>query len=264
VAWDEVVLRAAPKMRTAPPAVGTAPRIAIEPELAVWRAPTDNDGIKQRTRLAESFDSMGGPTLARWLRQGLDHLPADQLVRHEVRREVTAAGIEFHHTVVVPDALADLPRVGVRFTVPGRFRHFRWCGRGPHENYPDRNRSAVLGVWEGGPDEFVYVVPQEFGLRTDTRWLELADPRRGDVLRIDVLQPTAAHVPALHWSATHFTADDLWPVNHVADLRPRKELVVHLDAAHRGLGTNSCGPDTLPEHQVQPGTYRFSYRVSQR
>ncbi len=237
--------------------------MAIAPELALWRAPTDNDGLKLKAdRLG--VPGVGGPTLERWLGQGLHHLPAESLVAHTSRRVVTDNGLEFHHTVVVPDELADLPRVGVRFALPARFTRLRWCGRGPHENYPDRNRSALLGVWEGEPDELPYVMPQEFGLRTDSRWIECIDPRRGEVLRIDVLQPSARHLATLHWSATHHTADDLWPAAHAADLTPRKELVVHLDAAHRGLGTASCGPDTLAQYQVQPGTYRFSYRVSAR
>ena len=46
------------------------------------------------------------------------------------------------------------------------------------------------------------------------------------------------------------------------ELRPRKELVVHLDVAHRGIGTASCGPDVLPQYRITPGTYRFAYRLS--
>ena len=32
--------------------------------------------------------------------------------------------------------------------------------------------------------------------------------------------------------------------------------------AHRGLGTASCGPDTLPQYRVGAGTYVLSYEVS--
>ena len=90
--------------------------------------------------------------------------------------------------------------------MPGRFGRLRWYGRGPHENYPDRNRSAMLGVWEGEPDASPYLVPQEFGLRTDCRWFELVDERRGETLRIDAVGPTSA----LHVSATHHLPDDLY------------------------------------------------------
>ena len=38
-------------------------------------------------------------------------------------------------------------------------------------------------------------------------------------------------------------------------------LVVHVDVAHRGLGTASCGPDVLDRYRIRPDTYRFSYRL---
>ena len=263
VAWDEVEVRRAPRRSSSagPPRlpVGATPaRVSFECEPSVWRAPTDNDGIKLSSRLSELI-LVGAPTLSRWLRQGLDVRPAGEIVRHSVRRVDTGDGVEFHHTFVVPEEYDDLPRVGVRAFLPRRFGSVRWCGRGPHENYPDRNRAAVHGVWEAEPDRLPYVLPQEFGLRTDTRWLELRDPGRGDVVRIDVLRPTSAHLPSFHFSATHHTAEDMWASTHAADLQPRRQLVLHLDAAHRGVGTASCGPDTLPKYRIGPGTYRLSF-----
>ena len=79
----------------------------------------------------------------------------------------------------------------------------------------------------------------------------------GRTVRIDVLRPDT-----LHCSATHFTADDLFAADHETELAPRRELVVHLDVAHRGLGTASCGPDVLPAVPRPAGGYRFAYRLS--
>ena len=47
----------------------------------------------------------------------------------------------------------------------------------------------------------------------------------------------------------------------VTELRRREGLVVHLDIAHRGVGTASCGPDIHPRHAIAAGTYRFAYRL---
>ena len=142
------------------------------------------------------------------------------------------------------------------FTVPGGFDRMRWFGRGPHENYPDRNRSAMLAVWERDLDECPYLVPQEFGLRTDCRWLELIDRSSGQRIRIE-----AASAP-LHISATRHTPDELFAAANVADLTPRGDVVVCVDAAHRGLGTASCGPDVLPRYLLPAGRYDFAYRIS--
>ena len=271
VAVDQVQLRATAKGSVATavtPARATfasardLDRTLVAPvELALWRGPTDNDGFKLMPDLSERL-GIGGQALVRWNRAGVPTLPADQLVQHTFERVVVATGVEYHHLVDVPDELADLPRIGVQFTLPARFRELRWFGRGPHENYPDRAASATLGIWHGSPDVSPYLVPQEFGLRTDCRWFDCIDPRSGDVVRVQVLQPTTQHAPALHCSATHFTADDLYRASTATELSPRRELVVHLDAAHRGLGTASCGPDVLPQYRLTAGRHRFAYRLS--
>ena len=53
---------------------------------------------------------------------------------------------------------------------------------------------------------------------------------------------------------THLRAADLAAATHDIDVVPVAETVIHLDAAHRGLGTASCGPDTLPEYRLDAGT----------
>jgi beta-galactosidase len=65
----------------------------------------------------------------------------------------------------------------------------------------------------------------------------------------------------MHVSATNYRARDLFAAANQADLRPRDELCVHLDVAHRGLGTASCGPDVLPRYRLPAGEYRFAYRL---
>jgi beta-galactosidase len=262
VAWDQIQLAAVPRRRTVAAPKSAAGAAQVEKvltspvTLSLFRAATDNDGFKLMPELRERI-RVGGTALTAWLEAGLDRLPADTLVQHECDRREVPGGVEYHHTVVVPPSLADLPRVGVSFALPGRFSQVRWFGNGPHENYPDRKGGALLGTWQQAPDEPPYLVPQEFGLRTDCRWFELIDPSKGQSLRIDVLQPAA-----LHCSATHFTAAALFAARTETELRPHKDLIVHLDVAHRGLGTASCGPDVLPQYRLQPGTYRFAYRLS--
>jgi beta-galactosidase len=60
---------------------------------------------------------------------------------------------------------------------------------------------------------------------------------------------------------SHFTAADLTAATHDVDLVARPEVIVHVDVAHRGLGTLSCGPDTLPRYRVGPGRYRFTWML---
>ena len=281
VAWDQVQLRSATKRhRIAPPAPSDDDRalngqavdkaLVAPVALTLWRATVDNDGFKLIPDLSKRL-GVGGQSLRRWEDAGVDRLPADELVHHTMQRREVDGGVEYHHDVVVPEALADLARVGVEFALPARFRQLRWFGRGPGENYPDRNAGSPVGIWTAAPDTAPYLVPQEFGLRTDCRWFECIDPVKGQALRIDVLSATTpmhttsmhrTRPAVLHCSATHHTAHDLYAAATQTELSPRRELIVHLDAAQRGLGTASCGPDILPRYRLAAGRYRFAYRLS--
>jgi beta-galactosidase len=258
VAWDQVVLRAA--SARAPKPVAPAGRgdaggavveiDAIDPRVTLWRAAVDNDGFKNMTEIHGFGDS-----LHRWQLQGIDVRDAD-LVAHSTKKTVHADGsVSFRHVVDVPDELADIPRVGVVFEVSARFTRVCWVGEGPHESYPDRRSSALFGTWESEPDELPYLVPQEFGLRTNCTRLTLIDPRTGDELVIESL------ASPFHFSATWHNAADLFAAKDQTELVRRANLTVHIDAVHRGLGTASCGPDTLPRYRITPGRYTLAYRV---
>jgi beta-galactosidase len=253
VAWDQVVLQSQKPARVpVQKRRGEAPKIS--PRVTLWRAAVDNDGFKMMPHLSSGF----GRSLERWLGQGIPTDDADVLSSSTKVEERADGSVRYEHTVVVPEELADLPRIGATFDAPFRFTQLRYYGNGPHENYPDRKASAMLGVWEGAPDELPYLVPQEFGLRTDCRWMEIVDPASGDVLRIE------SDGYLLHMSAVHHTANDLHAANDRTELKRRRALTVHVDIAHRGLGTASCGPDTLERYRIAPGTYTFAYVVSQR
>ena len=240
------------------------PLLASGPSLSLWRAPTDNDRI--------------GGMAARWSAWGLDrperHLldvrreGDTTIVRAEIRTgtgfvlpheqrftALTGGGIDVDETVVIPESLDDLARIGtVLETVPG-LETLEWFGTGPVETYPDRKRAGLVGRWRSTvTDQYVpYIRPQENGGHADVRWLTLADGG-GRGLRLVLDEPRQV-------SATHSRAIDLASAMHDVEVVARPETVVHLDAAHRGLGTASCGPDTLPAYLVGPGTYHWSWSL---
>ncbi len=237
---------------------------AAPPRLSLWRAPTDNDRI--------------GGQAARWTAWGLDRLERRLLaversggatlvhdeyvtgggivVRHEQRvRALPDGTLVVDETAEIPPELDDLPRVGTVLELAPGFEDVRWFGSGPHETYPDRRRSGLVGIWESSvADQLTpYIRPQENGGHADVRWLELRRDA-GDGIRIALGEPRQV-------SVSHVRADDLATATHDVELRPRPETIVHLDAAHRGLGTASCGPDTLPAYILGGGTYRWSWRL---
>jgi beta-galactosidase len=184
------------------------------------------------------------------------HLTDGNSIGHEQRYRAIDGGIAVEERVVIPDALDDLARVGtVLELVPG-LETVEWFGTGPHETYPDRKRGGRVGRWRStvSRQHVPYVRPQENGGHADVRWIELRADGGGGV-RLAFGRP-------LQVSATHFRSEDLATARHEPELMPRAETIVQLDAAHRGLGTASCGPDTLPQYRVGPGEYRWSWTLT--
>ncbi len=241
------------------------PLLAGPPALALWRAPTDNDRIG---RMAARWEVWGLDRLERRL-LSIDHDGPTTVVHGEIR---TGAGIAVPHivrytplaaggllvdeTAVIPPELADLPRVGTMLEVAAGLEDLEWFGSGPHETYPDRARGGSIGRWRSSvADQYIpYIRPQENGGHAGVRWLRLSGSE-GRSLRIALGRPSQV-------SATHFRATDLAAATHDVELTPRPETIIYLDAAHRGLGTASCGPDTLPEYLVGPATYRWTWSLS--
>ena len=238
------------------------PALAEAPVLALWRAPTDNDRIGG---MADRWDSWGLADLRRRL-VSIERGPSAVTV---VSTWTTGAGIEVPHvasiatdlhgrvrvteTVEIPDVLADLPRVGTALALTPGHEELHWMGRGPHETMPDRRRGGRVDRWTSTVTEQLvpYVRPQESGGHADVRWVELRR-EEGTGVRISPDRPRQVAV-------LHHTAADLAAALHVTELRPRAETIVTLDAVHRGVGTASCGPDTLEPYLVQPGTHRWSW-----
>jgi beta-galactosidase len=177
------------------------------------------------------------------------------VVRHETTYTALEGGaIRVEELAEIPDGLDDLPRVGsVLEAIPGLDR-VTWFGAGPHETYPDRRMARIGRYASGVADQVVpYIWPQENGGHAETRWLELTN-EAGVGLRITLDVPRQV-------SVLPYRAVDLAAADHQEELRPRASAVIHLDAAHRGLGTASCGPDTLPGYLLHPGTYRWSWTL---
>jgi beta-galactosidase len=247
------------------------------PRLNLWRAPTDNDGLKllppdpyrvlwrwlelgldrleQRLERVELVESPGGAPLVSVLHRASGRGRWEDVGLRSTYALSADGTLEVEHVVSLAPELADLPRVGVLLTLAPGLEGLSWYGRGPWENYPDRNASAMVGRYTGTvAEQYVpYIVPQEHGLKTEVRELSLAR-EDGSGLLVRGRQPLA-------FSASHYSAADLYGARHNYELTPRPEVFLCLDAAHRGLGTNSCGPDTAERFRLGAGEYRLAYAL---
>ncbi|KRV50566.1 beta-galactosidase [Wenjunlia vitaminophila] len=239
------------------------------PRLDVWRAPTDND---------EGAASPSEPCHALlWRQVGLHRMqhrvdavtlrgrelvvrsrvaPAATDVALRTTYRWTATGELLRLTVRVdPEGQwpCTLPRLGVRLGVPAALDAATWFGGGPEEAYPDSREAAAVGRWERSVDalQTPYVRPQENGARIDVRWARLSDAE-GNGLRVD-------GEPTFWFTARRWTSEHLDAARHPLDLVPSRDTVwVNLDHAMHGVGSASCGPGVLPEHQLRPEPVEFT------
>ena len=249
------------------------------PQLNIWRAPTDNDGVKQ-------FTNQDHKPLGRWIKAGYESLhnqtvaceldaidggaviiditnvwtgtDPDAPICHQHRYLVLPDGqILVENLITVAPTLPDLPRIGVKMTLDPSLENLAWFGRGPHETYCDRKAGARIGVWQSTvTEQYVpYVVPQEHGNHTDVRWMALeAGPSDAGLL-------FQAENRLLECSVSHYDAYELTKACHINEIDPHGEIFLNIDYGQRGLGGASCGPDALPKYRLEPGIYSFSYRI---
>ena len=154
-------------------------------------------------------------------------------------------------TFDVPPAFADLPRVGVKMELPPEFDRVEYRGMGPIENYRDRAAAAYEGVFADTVDGMFtpYIMPQSNGNRTRVLYAACRDAAGRGVL--------IAAPRRMEFSVSRFSQEDMTAALHLSDLKPDGVLHVCCDAFQRGVGTASCGPDTLEEYRIGPGRYHL-------
>jgi beta-galactosidase len=298
---------------------GGAQSLMLSPlEPVLFRAPTQNDGLKNFIPLRgkpEFAFYYENKAMYPWLDAGLDELRAELIHSDRVgtiltwhHRILTSKGIEcgqlwqewnienpaalvLRARYLLNDIVPEYPRIGLKTRlVPGLSR-IEWFGRGPHENYPDRQSGALMGRYQARPEELIvpYIVPQENGARGGVRFLALewaalsasAKPSK-NASHARPYNPETG-VPAasvqlviegktpFSFTISPYAEQELWQARHFDELAPLDEAFargawLYLDIGQRGLGTATCGPDTLERYRLFPGEYsiefRFSYRYS--
>ena len=153
----------------------------------------------------------------------------------------------------------DFHRLGLLAFLDKSLENVEYLGRGPMENYPDRKDCAFVGCYtttvSGMQEE--YIKPQSMGERCDVNWVKLTD-NKGQGISIIALENT------FMFSAQHYTDEDLWQTKYLHELNKirKSEVVLHLDAAMRGLGNASCGPGPLKKYEIEKGMHKLHFCIS--
>ena len=143
-----------------------------------------------------------------------------------------------------------MPKFGMRMRLPADDMQIKYYGRGPWENYPDRKRSAFLGIYESSVKDFEtdYIHPQDNGNRTDVRWMEIGS------IRIDGCGPLCIR-------AWDYSEEDLLGKRHPNEITRRRFINLNIDQNVHGVGgADTWGKHTLPQYTIdgnKPHHYTF-------
>lgn len=242
------------------------------PSLNFWRAPNDNDfgsGDQTTMRLWEfagrnpiltykGYTEENG-TISFDYEAKLRGIEAKVDLKYTVNKDGSLT-VSAHYQALTND-LPEIMRFGMLMTLPGSYNDFTWYGRGPHENYVDRNTDTFIGIWEGKVDEqaFPYYRPQETGNKTDVRWLTLKN-KEGRGIMISGVQPLSV-------SATKNRPEDLDPgttkkQQHASDVKARGEVILCVDLFQRGVGgLHSWGARPLDKYRFHGAGYQYGYTI---
>jgi beta-galactosidase len=149
----------------------------------------------------------------------------------------------------------EIARIGMQMILPSDFESYKFYGRGPWENYSDRNTAAMVGEYTSTVTEqyFPYSRPQHTGNRTEVRWALLTD-KNG--LGIAVFG-----YPYLETTALHFGDNDL-DKKSLTEVNKRDDVYFSIDARQDGIGSASCGPGVLPAYMLKLKDVEYTYRLS--
>ena len=256
------------------------------PGLNVWRAPLANETDEWgygRANNKHRIDGYGRMAATEWYSAGLDNL---ELINEEFSTEVidenniavkiknvmllgTKSGVfrnlyTYHinsngemiidHSVIPNgDMPSWLPRIGVNWILDKSLDNVQWYGRGPQENYPDRKSGYKTDVYKSTVKEMYepYLIPQDYGLRTDDRWVRMTDDNgtglefKGDKL--------------FNFSAHPYSEDNLTKALYTYQLHPLDGITFNFDYATSGVGCTALS--VFSEYQVMPQRYDFRVTV---
>lgn len=259
-------------------------------DLSFWRAPTDNDfGAWKTNRDNDSIyfkwrDAAKNSKLKTFTyvkpkgkingkKLGEDecrfiyefyypHIESNNIISYTVKSD---GQIHVHSELKTqnPEALKFMPRYGLRLAIQKEMDHVEYYGKGPFENYSDRNTAAHVGLYKAKVEDFYvpYIRPQENGYRTDVRWVSF-QKKEGQGIRFIANN-------SISFSAHKNPLEDFDPGNtkgqrHTIDITPKNNVWLHIDYKQTGVGGDNSWDKRALAHkayQIDPKNCSFSFTI---
>ena len=234
-----------------------------------WRAPTDNDygaGLQHRYAVWKN----PGPKLTS-LKQSIENEQAIVQAEYEMKavkgklfltyviNNEGAVKVTQKMEAGKEEKVSDMFRFGMQMQMPENFNEVEYYGRGPVENYADRNHSTLIGKYRQTVAEqfYPYIRPQETGTKTDLRWWRVLNIS-GNGLQFVGDAPFSAS--ALNYSIESLDDGVQKDQRHSPEVAKAPFTNLCIDKVQMGLGcVNSWGTLPLEKYRVPYQDYEFSF-----
>ncbi len=230
---------------------------------------TDNDrrGWKPQRKLKQWYES-GIELISTTTGESADQEPQVKaeysLINDSARVLVTytftgGGVVKVDYSLTVKPGLPDIPKVGMQMGTADSYQQLEYFGKGPYENYTDRNYGSDAGIYKQDIYAFMepYVVPQENGNRTDVRWMYLSNPKTKSGLLVvaDSL---------LSMSAWPYTEENILNAKHTNKLVKAPYITLNIDLVQMGMGGNDSWSEVaapLEKYQVKAKDYKYCFYI---
>ncbi len=232
-------------------------------EWNIYRAPTDNDQYINAAWVQAGYDrhtvrvyeakaaagASGGAVITCHL--GIAAVSIARFLEIEAVWSIDAQGrIDLSASCHRDTRFPFLPRFGLRLFLPGAFDSVEYFGYGPYESYLDKHRASRLGVYAQSVSSMFenYLKPQENSSHMGCRYAVVTD---------GAYSLTAASEVPFSCNVSEYTQEELREKKHSYELTKCGDTVLCLDHKMSGVGSNSCGPELLPQYRLEEGEFTF-------
>ena len=234
-----------------------------------WRAPTDNDmgaGLQNKyaawknpgLKLVSLNSKTENDQIVVNAEYDMKNVSAKLYLTYVINNE-GAIKVTQKMTADKNATVSPMFRFGMQMQMPKCFETVEYYGRGPVENYSDRNHSTDLGIYRQSVDEqfYSYIRPQETGTKTDIRWWKQLNAG-GNGLKVVGDAPFSAS--ALHYTICSLDDGEQKDQRHSPEVQKADLTNLIIDKAQMGLGcVNSWGALPLPQYMLPYGDYEFTF-----
>lgn len=238
-----------------------------------WRAPNDNDmGADLQKKLIAWKQVTENPVLTDFhcsrsknntigvrATYNLPQVFAQLVLTYEINSNgelLVKASLQMDENKETPM----LPRFGMELILPKNFEIISYYGKGPFENYIDRNYSSKVGIYNQTVSEqfYPYIRPQETGNKTDVRWYKLSN----NAIGLNIQSDTVLSITALHYLTSDLDDGLQKKQSHPGDSKVRDVTSLKIDYKQMGVGgINSWGTLPMEKYSLNANKYQYLFKI---